>query len=81
MRHKARQHSEALVFSDDKSYSCQQCGKQFGKISKLTQHMKTHRFVSRCRGLRLTECVIAAPRTTTNIPVISAARSSPDLST
>lgn len=43
MRHKARQHSEALVYSEDKSYSCQQCGKQFQKISKLTQHMKTHR--------------------------------------
>ena len=43
MRHKARQHSEALVYSEEKSYSCQQCGKQFQKISKLTQHMKTHR--------------------------------------
>lgn len=42
MRHKARQHTESLVYSEEKSYSCQQCGKQFQKISKLTQHMKTH---------------------------------------
>ena len=43
LRHKARQHNETLGFTEEKFYSCQQCGKQFGKVSKLTQHMKTHR--------------------------------------
>ena len=78
MRHKARQHHESVGFTEEKLYSCQQCGKQFGKVSKLTQHMKTHRCVMRCVVCRVLMCLfVLAPRITTNTPVISAVRSSP----
>ena len=43
LRHKARQHGDEGRFSEERSFNCQQCGKQFAKMSKLTQHMKTHR--------------------------------------
>merc|ERR1719300_198347 len=42
LRHKARQHGDEGRFSEERSFNCQQCGKQFAKMSKLTQHMKTH---------------------------------------
>ena len=47
MRHKARQHTDlssspAFPTGPGRSYPCTQCGKQFGKMSKLTQHLKTH---------------------------------------
>merc|ERR1719195_369085 len=47
MRHKARQHNDiraslGLGETGDRTFPCQQCGKQFAKMSKLTQHMKTH---------------------------------------
>merc|ERR1719412_2542125 len=46
MRHKARQHNDiraslGLGETGDRTFPCQQCGKQFAKMSKLTQHMKT----------------------------------------
>ena len=40
MRHKTRQHCD--TGAEDKVWPCNQCGKQFAKMSKLTQHMKTH---------------------------------------
>merc|ERR1719471_146742 len=47
MRHKARQHNDiraslGLGETGDRTFPCQQCGKVFAKMSKLTQHMKTH---------------------------------------
>ena len=44
IRHKTRQHAEEMRFSEEKQYPCTQCGKTFAKMSKLTQHMKTHRY-------------------------------------
>merc|ERR550519_1128447 len=44
-RHRSRQHTDQLMETNGeniKIYSCKQCGKEFYKLSKLTQHMKTH---------------------------------------
>lgn len=41
-RHKSRQHSDVLMMTEERVFPCQQCGKVFAKMSKLTQHMKTH---------------------------------------
>merc|ERR1719187_2393146 len=44
-RHKSRQHSDQIMEVNGeniKIYSCKQCGKEFYKHSKLTQHIKTH---------------------------------------
>lgn len=44
-RHRARTHSDAPSPGNGAPsvYSCNQCGKEFFKLSKLTQHVKTHR--------------------------------------
>jgi len=43
LRHRSRQHAELpSQNSGPRIYPCSQCGKEFGKMSKLTQHMKTH---------------------------------------
>ena len=43
LRHMQKQHSD-LTFPDPgpRAYPCPQCGKEFSKPSKLTQHLKTH---------------------------------------
>ena len=44
-RHRSRSHSELASPSNgnNRVFSCNQCGKEFFKLSKLTQHVKTHR--------------------------------------
>jgi len=44
-RHRSRQHADQIMETNGENiniYSCKQCGKEFYKHSKLTQHMKTH---------------------------------------
>lgn len=43
-RHKARSHTDIPSQENavQRVYSCSQCGKEFFKLSKLTQHLKTH---------------------------------------
>merc|ERR1712080_246947 len=44
-RHRSRQHADQIMEANGENiniYSCKQCGKEFYKHSKLTQHMKTH---------------------------------------
>merc|ERR1719410_122020 len=43
LRHRSRQHANLPSQNTvPRVYPCTQCGKEFGKMSKLTQHMKTH---------------------------------------
>lgn len=43
-RHRSRSHGDLpSPGTGSRVYSCNQCGKEFFKLSKLTQHMKTHR--------------------------------------
>ena len=44
-RHRSRSHSELPSPGNGSArvFSCNQCGKEFFKLSKLTQHVKTHR--------------------------------------
>ena len=46
-RHRSRSHSELPSPSNGSArvFSCNQCGKEFFKLSKLTQHVKTHRYL------------------------------------
>jgi len=41
-RHKAKMHPNLLEDLGPSIFSCTQCGKDFNKMSKLTQHVKTH---------------------------------------
>ena len=45
-RHRSRSHSELPSPGNGSArvFSCNQCGKEFFKLSKLTQHVKTHRY-------------------------------------
>ena len=45
VRHKTRSHTDIPGQENgaQRVYSCNQCGKEFFKLSKLTQHVKTHR--------------------------------------
>lgn len=43
VRHRQKQHSDLTVHDfNPRIYACIQCGKEFNKPSKLTQHLKTH---------------------------------------
>lgn len=41
-RHKAKMHPNLVEDLGPSIFSCTQCGKDFNKMSKLTQHVKTH---------------------------------------
>lgn len=83
LRHRSRQHGDLpSQNSGPRIYPCSQCGKEFGKMSKLTQHMKTHRYLTEKQQIYcifLINAYFLVLKLTTNIHVTFVEKSSPVL--